>query len=130
MAITITPNIPSAPASAPSTPAAGIVLQAGQVITAQVVQVLSSDQVQIAIGSQTITAATQVPLQAGQTLQLQVSQTPSGIGLAIGNQPSTNHPGAPASQGPPAAPGTSDAVTLSPTLAASVAAPPGAAVPA
>src|ERR1700761_3079777 len=128
MAITITPNIPSAPASAPSAPAAGIVLQAGQVITAEVVQVLSSDQVQIAIGSQTITAATQVPLQAGQTLQLQVSQTPNGIGLAIVNQPSTNQPGAAAGQGNAAAGGTSDAVTLAPTLAANVAAtPPGVA---
>jgi hypothetical protein len=131
MTITITPNIPSAPVSAPSAPAAGIVLQAGQVITAEVVQVLSSDQVQIAIGSQTITAATQVPLQAGQTLQLQVSQTANGIGLAIVNQPSTSQAGAAGGQGTTAVSGTSDAVTLAPTLAASLAAtPPGAAVPA
>ncbi|MFZ0813548.1 MAG: flagellar hook-length control protein FliK [Bradyrhizobium sp.] len=118
MAITITPNIQPSTASAPSAPASGIVLQAGQVITAQVLQVLGNDQVQIAIGNQTIEAATQVPLQAGQTLQLQVSQTPGGIGLSIVNQPST---GPSQSASAPAA--TSDPVlTLSPSLAASLAA--------
>jgi hypothetical protein len=113
MAITITPNIQ--PASAPSAPASavGVVLQPGQVITAQVVQILGNDQVQIAIGGQTIEAATQVPLQAGQSLQLQVSQTPSGIGLAIVNQPSTAAGQAGAA--------TSDSVTLAPSLAASLA---------
>ena len=117
MAITITPNV--LPTSAPSAPAqpAGIVLQAGQVITAQVVQLLSSDQVQIAIGNQTIEAATQVPLQPGQTLQLQVSQTANGIGLAIVNSPSS----AAAGQGASGSASASDAVVLSPTLAASLA---------
>src|ERR1700761_6054525 len=89
MAITINPNLQPVTATAPSTPVSGIVLQAGQVITAEVLQVLGNDQVQIAIGNQTIEAATQVPLQVGQTLQLQVSQTSNGIGLAIVNQAST-----------------------------------------
>src|SRR5579872_930340 len=89
MAITITPIVQPASASASSAPTSGLVLQAGQVISAQVIQVFSNDQVQIAIGNQTIEAATQVPLQVGQTLQLQVSQTPSGIGLAIVNSPSS-----------------------------------------
>jgi len=93
------------------------VLQVGQVITAEVVQVLSSDQVQIAIGSQTIAAATQVPLQVGQTLQLQVSQTSGGIGLSIVNQPST--PAGPAGTG--VATTSNSAITLSPSLAASLA---------
>jgi hypothetical protein len=118
MAITITPNIQPSTAAASSTPASGIVLQAGQVITAQVVQVLGNDQVQIAIGNQTIEAATQVPLQAGQTLQLQVSQTSSGIGLAIVNQP-----GAATGQTATGVSATSNPVlTLSPSLAASLAA--------
>ena len=117
MAITITPNIQLA--SAPSAPAsaAGVVLQPGQVITAQVVQILGNDQVQIAIGGQTIEATTQVPLQAGQSLQLQVSQTPSGIGLAIVNQPSTA-----ASQASAGSAATSASVTLAPSLVASLAA--------
>jgi hypothetical protein len=115
MAITITPNIQPASASVPAAPAAAIVLQPGQVITAQVVQVLGNDQVQLAIGGQTIAAATQVPLQVGQSLQLQVSQTPGGIGLAIVNQPSTA-----ASQAGAAV--TSDSVTLAPSLAASLSA--------
>jgi len=117
MAVTITPNIQPVTAPASSAPASGIVLQAGQVITAQVVQVLSNDQVQIAIGNQTIEAATQVPLQAGQTLQLQVSQTPSGIGLAIVNQPSTA-----ASASGSASAASNPVLTLSPSLAATLAA--------
>src|SRR3984885_6384090 len=119
MAITITSNIQSAAAPATSTPAAsGIVLQAGQVITAEVLQVLGNNQVQLAIGNQTIEAATQVPLQAGQTLQLQVTQTPGGIGLSIVNQPST-----PTGQTSAGVSGAPNAVTtLSPSLAASLAA--------
>jgi hypothetical protein len=81
-------------------------------------QVLGNNQVQLAIGNQTIEAATQVPLQAGQTLQLQVSQTPGGIGLSIVNQPST-----PTGQTSAGVSGASNAViTLSPSLAASLAA--------
>src|SRR3984885_10292105 len=119
MAITITSNVQSTAAPAPSTPAAsGIVLQAGQVIAGEVLQVLGNNQVQLAIGNQTIEAATQVPLQAGQTLQLQVSQTPGGIGLSIVNQPST-----PTGQTSAGVSGASNAViTLSPSLAASLAA--------
>ena len=71
MAITITPNIQ--PASASSAPTAGILLQPGQVVTAQVLQVLGTDEVQIAIGGQTIEATTQVPLQVGQSLHQFVS---------------------------------------------------------
>ena len=118
MAVTINPALQPVTPSAPSAPASGIVLQAGQVITAQVVQVLSDDQVQIAIGNQTIEAATQVPLQAGQTLQLQVSQTPGGIGLAIVNQSSSA-----TGQAAAGASTTSNSfITLSPSLAASIAA--------
>ncbi|WP_298255349.1 flagellar hook-length control protein FliK [Bradyrhizobium sp.] len=117
MAITINPAVQSTTASAPSAAPSGVVLQAGQVISAQVVQVLSNDQVQIAIGNQTIEAATQVPLQAGQTLQLLVSQTPGGIGLAIVNQPSTATGQASAG----ASTISSPVVTLSPSLAASLA---------
>jgi hypothetical protein len=116
MSIVIASNIPSV--SAPSAPSApGIVLQPGQVVTAQVVQVLGNDHVQIAIGGETIEAATQVPLQVGQSLQLQVSQTPNGIGLAIVNQPGTA-----ASQASASSAATSDSVTLAPSLAASLSA--------
>ena len=116
MAITITPNLPSVAATAPSAPASAIALQAGQVITAEVLQVLGNDQVQIAIGNQTIEATTQVPLQVGQTLQLQVSQTSNGVGLAIVNQPSTGQAGAGEATSP------NPVITLSPSLAASLAA--------
>jgi hypothetical protein len=125
MAITINPNIQTTTATAPVTPAGGIVLQAGQVISAQVVQILGNDQVQIAIGNQTIEATTQVPLQVGQTLQLQVSQSSNGIGLAIVNQASTGQTG-----GSTAAT-SNPVVTLSPALAANIAAnlTPGAVTP-
>ncbi len=93
-------------------------LQAGQVITAEVLQVLGNDQAQIAIGNQTIEAATQVPLQAGQTLQLQVSQTSNGIGLSIVNQSGTS-----AGQAGAGVAASSDPIiTLSPSLAASLSA--------
>jgi len=120
MSITIAATIPTV--STASTLASDVVLQPGQVVTAQVVQVLGADQVQIAIGGQTIQAATQVPLQIGQSLQLQVSQTADGIGLAIVNQPSTpTSQATSAGQATSAAPATSDAVTLAPSLAATLA---------
>lgn len=115
MAITINPNLQSVAPTAPSAPVSGITLQAGQVITAEVLQVLGNDQVQIAIGNLTIEATTQVPLQAGQTLQLQVSQTSSGIGLSIVNQPST-------ATGQTGTTTSAPVITLSPSLAASLAA--------
>ena len=65
---------------------ADVILQPGTVISAQVQQILGNDQVQIAIGGQSIVVVSQVPLQAGQTLQLSVSQAPDGsIELAVVN---------------------------------------------
>src|SRR6516225_9176733 len=108
MPIVITPNPP--PAAAPGASAVDIVLQAGSVINARVLQILGPDQVRIAIGGQSIDVLSQVPLQAGQTLQLQVSQTASGIGLAIVNQQGT------------AGAASASIVTLAPELAAGLAA--------
>src|SRR6201992_84588 len=69
---------------------AGIILQPGTVINAQVLQILGNDQVQIAISGQPLDVTSQVPLQAGQTLQLSVSQADNGnINLAVVNQPAT-----------------------------------------
>jgi hypothetical protein len=97
---------------------ADVVLQPGTVVNAQVLQLLGDDQVRIAIGGQSLDVTSQVPLQAGQTLQLSVSQTADGnINLAVVNQPA----GAAASQAaadPAAANATSDAVTLTSTVAA------------
>ena len=107
MPIVTTPNLP--PVAAPGATASDIVLQAGSVISARVLQILGPDQVRIAIGGQSIDVLSQVPLQAGQTLQLQVSQTASGIGLAIVNQQGTVG---------------ASAVTLAPDLAAAALAPP------
>jgi hypothetical protein len=107
MPIVITPNIP--PAAAQSVSTADIVLQAGSVISARVLQILGNDQVRIAIGGQAIDVISQVPLQAGQTLQLQVSQTDNGIRLAVVNQ-----------QGAAGSQGFADAasITLAPEAAA------------
>jgi hypothetical protein len=93
MPIVITPNPP--PLAAPSATTADIVLQAGSVISARVLQILPNDQVRIAIGGQSIDVLSQVPLQAGQTLQLQVSQTASGVGLSIVNQQGGASPSVP-----------------------------------
>jgi hypothetical protein len=108
MPIVTTPNLP--PVAAPGATASDIVLQAGSVISARVLQILGPDQVRIAIGGQSIDVLSQVPLQAGQTLQLQVSQTASGIGLAIVNQQGT------------AGAASASIVTLAPELAAGLAA--------
>ena len=51
-----------------------LVLQAGSVVNAQVLQVLADNLVRIAIASLSIDVLSEVPLQAGQTLQLAVSQ--------------------------------------------------------
>jgi hypothetical protein len=84
MPILITPNV--LPGAAQGAATADIVLQAGGVVSARVLQILAPDQVRIAIGGQGIDVLTKVPLQAGQTLQLQVSEAADGIGLAIVSQ--------------------------------------------
>ncbi len=116
MSIVIAPNLP--PVAVQGATSAGIVLQPGSVIGAQVLQILGNDQVRISIGGQPLDVTSQVPLQAGQTLQLQVSQTANGIGLAIVNQQG----GAAASQSPAGATATLDTVTLAPDAAAGIAA--------
>src|SRR6201991_1881412 len=88
---------PTTPPVATQGVTANIVLQPGTVINAQVLQLLGSDQVRIAIGGQSLDVVSQLPLQAGQTLQLAVSQTADGnINLAVVNSPGT----APAGQAP------------------------------
>src|SRR6201995_1875743 len=104
---------------------ADIVLQAGTVINAQVLQILGNDQVQIAIGGQPLDVTSQVPLQAGQTLQLSVSQADNGnINLAVVNQPATATTTSTVS--PATINATSDALALA---ASGVAAPTTAAAP-
>lgn len=118
MAIVIAPSLPLVAAQGVS---ADVVLRPGSVINAQVLQILGSDTVRIAIGNQLIDVLSQVPLRAGQTLQLAVSQGSDGsIRLAVVNQP------ADASASPdlanPAGLAASDSVTLAPQLAADLAA--------
>jgi Flagellar hook-length control protein FliK len=82
MSIVIAPNVPP-PAAQSAATAADVVLQAGSVVSAQVVQLLGNDQVRIAVAGQLIDVLSQVPLQAGQTLQLQVLPTASGVALTV-----------------------------------------------
>jgi Flagellar hook-length control protein FliK len=110
MSIVINQNVPVAAAQVV---APDVVLQPGSVISARVLQLLGSDQVRIAIGSQSIDVLSQVPLQAGQTLQLAVSQTTDGIRLAVVN----SQGGAAASPAPSdltSAAASFDTVTLAP----------------
>jgi hypothetical protein len=76
---------PTVPVIAATNVAPDLVLQAGAVVDAQVLQVLSADLVRIAISNLPIDVLTEVPLVAGQALQLTVSQTPQGVRLAIAN---------------------------------------------
>ena len=110
MSTVINQNVPVAAAQVV---APDVVLQPGSVISARVLQLLGSDQVRIAIGSQSIDVLSQVPLQAGQTLQLAVSQTTDGIRLAVVN----SQGGAAASPAPSdltSAAASFDTVTLAP----------------
>jgi Flagellar hook-length control protein FliK len=120
MPIVINPSV-SQVAAQGATTAPAVVLQPGSVISAQVLQVLGNDTVQIAIGGQPIDVVSQVPLQPGQTLQLAVSQSADGIRLAVVDQQA----GASANQGPTGAvyaAATLDTVTLAPDVAAGIAA--------
>jgi hypothetical protein len=109
MAISVSPTLPVIAAS-PAAATPGLALQPGTVVSAQVLNTLAENLVQIAIAGLTIDVLSEVPLQAGQNLQLAVSQTESGIRLAIVPPPS---------QGPPGA--SLDSLTLTPN--APVAAP-------
>src|SRR5690349_6917734 len=84
MPIVITSNI--LPTAVQSPAAANIVLQAGSVVSARVLQILASDQVRISIAGEPIDVLTKVPLQTGQTLHLAVSEAADGIRLAIVDQ--------------------------------------------
>jgi hypothetical protein len=84
MPIVITSNI--LPTAVQSPAAANIVLQAGSVVSARVLQILAPDQVRISIAGEPIDVLTKVPLQAGQTLHLQVSEAADGIRLVIVDQ--------------------------------------------
>ena len=68
MPIVITSNV--LPTAVQSPAAANIVLQAGSVVSARVLQILAPDQVRIAIAGQPIDVLTKVPLQAGETYRV------------------------------------------------------------
>src|SRR4051812_43883890 len=102
MAISINPVLPVIAAQEVGGTAPDLALQAGSVVNAQVLKILSADLVRIAIASLSIDVLTETPLQAGQTLQLQVLQTKDGVRLAV------------VGQGADATGLAGDAVTLSP----------------
>src|SRR3954451_18639803 len=110
MSIVLNPSLPVIAAQGAT---ADVVLQAGTVVSARVLQILGDNQVRIAIGGQSIDVQSQVPLQAGQTLQLAVSRTDSGIRLAVLNPQS----GTVAGQGINAAAASLDQITLAPDAA-------------
>ncbi|MGY3489706.1 hypothetical protein ACVW1C_007589 [Bradyrhizobium sp. USDA 4011] len=114
MAIAVNPVLPVLASKEADSAAPDLTLEAGSVVNAQVLKVLSADLVRIAIASLSIDVQTEVPLQQGQNLQLAVSQTNDGIRLQLVG------PGA----------DTGDAVQLSPEATNASAAPqPVAAAP-
>ncbi len=118
MSIVITPSVPVAATQGAT---ADVVLQAGSVVSARVLQVLGDDQVQIAIGGQSIDVLSQVPLQPGQILQLAVSLTPDGVRLAIVNADASAS-ASEALAGLAGATAALDVLTLAPEAIASIAA--------
>lgn len=106
MAVAINPVLPVRASNEAGSVAPELNLEAGSVVNAQVLKVLSADLVRIAIASLSIDVQTEVPLQQGQNLQLAVSQNSDGIRLQLVG------PGA----------NSGDAVRLSPGAAAVTAA--------
>jgi Flagellar hook-length control protein FliK len=123
MSIVINQNVPVAAVQGVT---ASIVLQPGSVISARVIQVLDNNQVQIAIGGQSIDVLSQVPLQAGQTLQLAVSQTSDVITLAVVNP--QGGASSPSSNGIASSTASLDQVTLAPGAIASIPPPTSSAI--
>ncbi|QIG92703.1 MULTISPECIES: flagellar hook-length control protein FliK [unclassified Bradyrhizobium] len=78
MALAINPVLPVLASNEAGSVAPDLTLEAGSVVNAQVLKVLSADLVRIAIASLSIDVQTEVPLQQGQNLQLAVSQTSDG----------------------------------------------------
>src|SRR3954449_7477528 len=117
MSIVINPSLPVIAAQGAT---ADVVLQAGTVVSARVLQILGNDEVRISIAGQSIDVRSQVPLQAGQTLQLAVSQTDSGIRLAVVNPRS----GAALGEAITPAGASLDQITLAPDAAVRLAAQP------
>ncbi|MCP1843831.1 hypothetical protein ACVIHI_003250 [Bradyrhizobium sp. USDA 4524] len=101
MALAINPVLPVLASKEADSVAPDLTLEAGSVVNARVLKVLSADLVRIAIASLSIDVQTEVPLQQGQNLQLAVSQTNDGIRLQLVGQ----------------GPDTGDAVRLSPAAA-------------
>jgi hypothetical protein len=83
MAIAVNPVLPVLASNEAGSVAPDLTLEAGSVVNAQVLKVLSADLVRIAIASLSIDVQTEVPLQQGQNLQLAVSQTNDGIRLQL-----------------------------------------------
>ena len=116
MALTINPTLPVIATQSVGGATAGVVLQPGTVVNAQVVAA-AENLVQIAIAGLTIDVLSEIPLTAGQNLQLAVSQADSGtIRLAVVGQ------GAGAAT-------TADAPSLAPNAAVPAQATPSAIAP-
>ncbi|WP_407151967.1 flagellar hook-length control protein FliK [Bradyrhizobium sp. ORS 86] len=108
MATTINPVLPVPVPQAAGSVAPDLTLQAGNVVNAQVLKVLSADLVRIAIASLSIDVQSEVPLQQGQTLQLAVLNTQDGVRLQV------------VGSGEEAVGASVDAAKLSPAVAADV----------
>jgi Flagellar hook-length control protein FliK len=86
MALTVNPTLPVIAAQPAGSVTAGVVLQPGTVLNAQVVAA-AENLVQIAIAGLTLDVLSEIPLSVGQNLQLAVSQAEGGtIRLAVVGQ--------------------------------------------
>ncbi len=94
MVTAVNPSLPVIAAQAVGSATAGLVLQPGAVVSAQVLKV-ADNRAQIAIANLAIDVLSEVPLSPGQTLQLAASQTEGGdVRLAIVGQGTTAAGGA------------------------------------
>ncbi|WGS01983.1 flagellar hook-length control protein FliK [Bradyrhizobium sp. ISRA443] len=124
MAITINPVLPVLAPQAGSI-APDLTLQAGSVVNAEVLKILSADLVRIAIASLAIDVQTEVPLQQGQNLQLAVLNTQDGVRLQLvgSGGGATGTPGDAVKLSPAAMAGVGDASPLNTTASQPVLTP-------
>ena len=102
---------PTTVALNPQQSAAVPALKVGEIIEAQVLQLINATTAKLAIGNSIIEAQTQVALTLGSTVRLAVRNTPDGLRLTllgnVSNAPATN--GAPVGNAPASAGNTSPA---------------------
>ena len=111
----LTVSSPNAVALNPQQGAAVPVLKVGEIIDAQVLQLIDDTTAKLAIGNTLLEVQTQVPLTVGTTVRLAVKSTPDGLRLTlVGNSTTTSASATPSSGNTQVATAASTSATETP----------------